>query len=84
MRRVSLRSIELPELSVVERLRLEVYLADIDDYRAQLRKKLDALDRLDRAVSAGVADGVLRVAPAPETPSVMMSSPVSEDKDEEQ
>ncbi|GAB3702361.1 N-6 DNA methylase [Amycolatopsis oliviviridis] len=65
VRRVSLSAMVVPVLTPVEMLELENYLAELDERQAKLRAKLDALETLDRVVSAGVADGALRVAPIP-------------------
>ncbi|MGH4018952.1 MAG: N-6 DNA methylase [Pseudonocardiaceae bacterium] len=61
VRRVDLRSLELPILTPDEVTRLEEILADLDRQRADLTQRLAALNRLDTAILAGIADGAVRV-----------------------
>ncbi|KAA0935787.1 DNA methyltransferase family protein [Streptomyces apricus] len=59
VRRVSVRDMDLPQLPADEVAELEKILAEAERLRAEVRRQLDALDRLAERVSAGVADGDL-------------------------
>jgi hypothetical protein len=68
VRRVDLRALELPVLTVDEVADLDDYFADLGRRRSELAVKMNALARLDGALSAGIADGVLAVAAVPDVP----------------
>jgi hypothetical protein len=68
VRRVDLRALELPVLTEDEVVALDAYFADLDRRRSDLAVKMDALAQLDRALSAGIADGVLAVVAVPDVP----------------
>jgi hypothetical protein len=59
VRRVSVRDMDLPQLPPEEIAELEAVLTETERLRADVRRQLEALDRLAERVSAGVADGVL-------------------------
>lgn len=59
VRRVSVRDMDLPQLPPEEIAELEAILAETERLRADVRRQLEALDRLAERVSAGVADGTL-------------------------
>ncbi len=59
VRRVSVRDMDLPQLPPEEVAELEVLLTETERLRADVRRQLEALDRLAERVSAGVADGAL-------------------------
>lgn len=69
VRRVDLRALELPVLTSDEVERLDRYLAALHRQRGELIERLAALDRLDAALLAGFADGVLRVEDSNTWPS---------------
>ncbi|MGH3907540.1 MAG: N-6 DNA methylase [Pseudonocardiaceae bacterium] len=62
VRRVDLRSLELPVLTSDEVALLDEFLTALHRQRGELIERLAALNRLDAAVLAGFADGALRVA----------------------
>jgi hypothetical protein len=66
VRRVDLRALELPVLSQDEVVAIDDYFAELDRHRSSLVAKMNALARLDRALSAGVGDGVLAVVAVPD------------------
>jgi 16S rRNA G966 N2-methylase RsmD len=68
VRRVDLRVLELPVLTEAEVLILDDYFVDLERRRSELAVKMNALARLDGALSAGIADGVLAVATVPDVP----------------
>jgi 16S rRNA G966 N2-methylase RsmD len=68
VRRVDLRVLELPVLTAAEVLVLDDYFVDLERRQSELAVKMNALARLDSALSAGVADGVLAVAAVPDVP----------------
>jgi hypothetical protein len=68
VRRVDLRALELPVLTEDEVVALDDYFADLERRRSDLAAKMNALAQLDRALSAGIADGVLAVAAVPDVP----------------
>ncbi|MPZ81643.1 MAG: N-6 DNA methylase [Actinophytocola sp.] len=68
VRRVDLRRLELPVLTEDEVVTLDDYFADLERRRSDLAVKMNALARLDDALSAGIADGVLAVAAVPDVP----------------
>jgi hypothetical protein len=68
VRRVNLRALELPVLTEDEVTELDDYFTDLERRRSELAAKMDALARLDEALSAGVADGLLAVEPVPDVP----------------
>ncbi|MFC9829185.1 N-6 DNA methylase [Streptomyces albogriseolus] len=59
VRRVSVRDMDLPQLPPEEIAELEAVLAETERLRADVRRQLEALDRLAERISAGVADGGL-------------------------
>ncbi|PNG19189.1 SAM-dependent DNA methyltransferase [Streptomyces cahuitamycinicus] len=59
VRRVSVRDMDLPQLAPEEIAELEAILIEAERLRAEVRRQLEALDRLAERVSAGVADGEL-------------------------
>ncbi|MFM9696812.1 DNA methyltransferase family protein [Streptomyces europaeiscabiei] len=59
VRRVSLRDVDLPQLPPEEITELEAILTETERLRADVRRQLEALDRLAGRISAGVADGDL-------------------------
>ncbi|MFI2721807.1 hypothetical protein ACH5AI_36755 [Streptomyces collinus] len=59
VRRVSVRDMDLPQLPPEEIAELEAVLTETERLRADVRRQLEALDRLAERVSAGAADGVL-------------------------
>jgi hypothetical protein len=59
VRRVSLRDMDLPQLPAEEISELEAILKETERLRADVRRQLEALDRLATRISAGVADGEL-------------------------
>lgn len=59
VRRVSVRDMDLPQLSADEIAELEAILTEAERLRADVRRQLEALDHLADRVSAGVADGDL-------------------------
>lgn len=68
VRRVDLRVLELPVLDKAEVLSLDDYFIGLERRRSELAAKMNALARLDGALSAGIADGVLAVATVPDVP----------------
>lgn len=70
VRRVDLRTLELPVLTEDEVTDLDDYFGDLERRRSELAVKMDALARLDGALSAGIADGVLAVGAVPDVPRV--------------
>ncbi|MFF6997929.1 N-6 DNA methylase [Streptomyces sp. NPDC008313] len=65
VRRVSLRDMDLPELSPEEIAELETVVAETERQRANVRRQLEALDRLAGRLAAGVADGELTLRRRP-------------------
>ncbi|MBZ9639539.1 N-6 DNA methylase [Streptomyces sp. PSKA30] len=65
VRRVSVRDMDLPELSPEEVAELEAILAEMDRQRADVRRQLEALDTLAGRLAAGVADGDLALRRRP-------------------
>ncbi|MFI1487657.1 hypothetical protein [Streptomyces sp. NPDC020747] len=59
VRRVSVRELDLPQLPPEEITELEAILTETERLRADVRRQLEALDRLATRISAGVADGDL-------------------------
>jgi hypothetical protein len=59
VRRVSVRDMDLPQLPAEEITELEAILTETERLRADVRRQLEALDRLAGRISAGVADGDL-------------------------
>lgn len=59
VRRVSVRDMDLPQLPPDEIAELEAILTETERLRADVRRQLEALDRLAERVAAGVADGDL-------------------------
>ncbi|PIM71047.1 hypothetical protein CTU88_21465 [Streptomyces sp. JV178] len=59
VRRVSVRDMDLPQLPPEEIAELEAILTETERLRADVRRQLEALDRLAERISAGVADGDL-------------------------
>jgi len=59
VRRVSVRDLDLPQLPPAEITELESILTETERLRADVRRQLEALDRLAARISAGVADGDL-------------------------
>jgi len=59
VRRVSVRDLDLPQLPPEEITELEAILTETERLRADVRRQLEALDRLAARISAGVADGDL-------------------------
>ena len=47
---------------------IDDYFAELDRHRSSLIAKMNALARLDGALSAGVADGMLAVVTVPDVP----------------
>jgi 16S rRNA G966 N2-methylase RsmD len=70
VRRVDLRVLELPVLTEAEVLALDDYFVELERRRSELAVKMDALARLDGALSAGIADGVLAVTTVPDVPRI--------------
>lgn len=61
VRRVSIRDMDLPEVSGAEVAAAETVLTETERLRAELRRQLGALDDLAERLAAGLADGVLEV-----------------------
>ncbi|MFF3288414.1 hypothetical protein [Streptomyces sp. NPDC003023] len=61
VRRVSVRDMDLPQLSPQEVAELEAVLVETERHRAEVRRQLAALDTLAEQLAAGVADGELLV-----------------------
>ncbi|MGP3952840.1 hypothetical protein [Streptomyces sp. 7N604] len=61
VRRVSVREMDLPQLSPPEIAELEKLLTETERLRAEVRRQLEVLDGLAERVSAGVADGYLEL-----------------------
>ncbi|MFG2598803.1 N-6 DNA methylase [Streptomyces sp. NPDC048462] len=61
VRRVSVKDMDLPQLPPEEIADLEAVLAETERHRAEVRGQLSALDTLSERLSAGVADGDLRL-----------------------
>ncbi|MBW8737280.1 MAG: SAM-dependent DNA methyltransferase [Streptomyces turgidiscabies] len=59
VRRVSVRDLDVPQLPPEEITELEAILTETERLRADVRRQLEALDRLAARISAGVADGDL-------------------------
>ncbi|NGO41937.1 N-6 DNA methylase [Streptomyces ureilyticus] len=59
VRRVSVRDMDLPQLSPEEIAELEAILTETERLRADVRRQLAALDHLAARIAAGVADGDL-------------------------
>lgn len=65
VRRVSVQDMDLPELPPDEIAELEAILTEADRQGAEVRRQLEALDRLASRLVAGVADGDLALRRRP-------------------
>jgi len=65
VRRVSVRDMDLPQLSPAEVTQLEAILIETESQRANLRRQLAALDNLADRLAAGFADGALALRHRP-------------------
>lgn len=65
VRRVSVRDMDLPEVSGAEVAAAEAVLAETERLRTELRRQIEALDDLAERLAAGLADGVLEVRRRP-------------------
>ncbi|MFJ3937837.1 N-6 DNA methylase [Streptomyces parvus] len=66
VRRVSVKDMDLPQLPVEEIADLEAVLAETERHRTEVRRQLSALDALAERLTAGVADGDLRLRRRPD------------------
>ncbi|WP_282690243.1 N-6 DNA methylase [Streptomyces sp. CC216C] len=65
VRRVSVKDMDLPQLPAEEIRDLEAVLAETERHRTEVRRQLSALDALAERLTAGVADGDLRLRKRP-------------------
>jgi hypothetical protein len=65
VRRVSVRDMDLPQVSGAEVVEADTILSETERLRAELRRQLEALDELSTQLAAGLADGALEVRRRP-------------------
>ncbi|MCQ8832371.1 SAM-dependent methyltransferase [Streptomyces malaysiensis] len=61
VRRVSVRDMDLPQVSGAEVAEAEAILSETERLRAEVRRQLGALDELSARLAAGLADGAVAV-----------------------
>ncbi|WDT92118.1 hypothetical protein H0E86_15395 [Streptomyces sp. SCSIO-PteL053] len=62
---MSVKDMDLPQLPAEEIRDLEAVLAETERHRTEVRRQLSALDALAERLTAGVADGDLRLRKRP-------------------